>query len=170
MFFIHGGNFQQGSAGTLLYDGEQIANATDTVVVVINYRLGALGFLINEELQGNYGFQDQQFALRWVQRNIAQFGGDPSRVTIFGQSAGGTSTTAHMISKQSFGLYHSVITESNPVALNLNSYEKQSKATDVFCKAAGCGDYTGTELTDCLRGLNLTQVLNAQAKVSKYYC
>ena len=91
---IHGGNFYQGYGGGLLYDGTTIAREQDVVVVALNYRLGALGFLYSgpdkaTQFTGNFGLRDQQLALRWVQENAAAFGGDPSRVTIFGQSAGG---------------------------------------------------------------------------------
>mmetsp|Transcript_6568 Transcript_6568/g.18571 ORF Transcript_6568/g.18571 Transcript_6568/m.18571 type:complete len:563 (+) Transcript_6568:113-1801(+) len=166
MVFFHGGNFQQGSAGTLLYDGSALANRTDVVVVVANYRLGALGFLVNQEIQGNYGFMDQQFVLGWVRRNIASFGGNQNLVTIFGQSAGGTSTAAHQVAPSSFGLYDQIISESNPVALNLNTLEKQREAGAAFAEFAGCANLTNTELTVCLHQLDVDTILAAQAKVN----
>ena len=102
LVWIHGGGFTQDGARN--YDGTKLA-ADGIVVVTINYRLGALGFLAHPALAsrpggpaGNYGLMDQQAALRWVQRNIAQFGGDPRNVTIAGQSAGGLSVLAHLVS------------------------------------------------------------------------
>jgi para-nitrobenzyl esterase len=98
MVWIHGGSFETGSGAMQIYDGGNLA-AEGVVVVTINYRLGPLGFLSHPALSadadsgvsGNYGLLDQIAALQWVQRNIAGFGGDPSNVTVFGESAGGIS-------------------------------------------------------------------------------
>ena len=97
MVFIHGGGFTSGSGSVFLYRGGDLVRNGDAVVVTINYRLGALGFLGHRDLAdpdglvGNWGLQDQLAALRWVRDNIAVFGGDPGNVTIFGESAGGFS-------------------------------------------------------------------------------
>ena len=97
MVFIHGGGFTSGSGSVFLYRGGDLVRNGDAVVVTINYRLGALGFLGHRDLAdpdglvGNWGLQDQLAALRWVRENIAAFGGDPGNVTIFGESAGGFS-------------------------------------------------------------------------------
>ena len=97
MVFIHGGGFTSGSGSVFLYRGGELVRNGDVVVVTINYRLGALGFLGHRDLGdpdglvGNWGIQDQLAALRWVRDNIAAFGGDPGAVTIFGESAGGFS-------------------------------------------------------------------------------
>ena len=105
-----------------------MVNQTNVILVTINYRLGALGFLVygsKQEIGGNYGLkvalhyfvgkiqciyykQDQRFAFKWIQDNIANFGGNPNSVTIFGQSAGGVSVAAHMCSVKSSGLFHRV--------------------------------------------------------------
>ena len=168
MLFFPGGEFEQGTADTILYDGTTIAAQTHTLVIIINYRLGALGFLRTGSFAGNYGFLDQQYALQWVQRNIQSFGGNPNSVTIFGQSAGGTSTTSHMISPQSKGLFHKAIVESNPVALDLNSAELQEHYSSEFAEFSGCGDLEGSLLTVCLLNLTIDQVLAAQATVQKH--
>jgi carboxylesterase type B len=102
LFWIHGGHFDQGAASTLLYYGDLLAQLTNTIIVTHNYRLGAFGFLASTEISGNYGILDQRLAMEWVQGNIAYFGGDPSRVTIFGQSAGGTSVATHLTSPASY--------------------------------------------------------------------
>lgn len=102
MVWIHGGGFVQGSSAVTAYDGAYLAGQHGVVIVSINYRLGGLGFLALEALasedpdgiNGNYGLRDQIAALRWVQDNIAAFGGDPEQVTIFGESAGGASVCA----------------------------------------------------------------------------
>jgi para-nitrobenzyl esterase len=119
MLWIHGGAFQLGSGGLPLYDGQKLAER-GVVVVNFNYRLGPFGFLAHPLLtnesqnhsSGNYGLLDQQAAMRWVQRNIAGFGGDPSRVTIFGESAGAMSVLDQMVSPLASGLFHQAISES----------------------------------------------------------
>ena len=117
MVWIHGGGLSLGWGHQRGYDGTHLASR-GVVLVSINYRLGALGFLahplLNEEagVSGNYGLKDQIAALEWVQRNIAAFGGDPGNVTIFGESAGGTSVHALIASPRSKGLVHRGIAQS----------------------------------------------------------
>ncbi|PKN70618.1 MAG: hypothetical protein CVU54_04460 [Deltaproteobacteria bacterium HGW-Deltaproteobacteria-12] len=119
MVWVHGGAFNFGSAAQPEYNGKNLAQK-GVVVVTINYRLGPLGFLAHPLLSkesvhgtsGNYGLLDQIAALKWVQKNIAAFGGDPDRVTIFGQSAGSRSVSLLLISPMSAGLFHRAIAES----------------------------------------------------------
>jgi para-nitrobenzyl esterase len=119
MVWIHGGGFVAGSASEPRQDGERLAEK-GVIVVGINYRLGAFGFLAHPELtkesgrggSGNYGLLDQVAALQWVQRNIAAFGGDPERVTIFGESAGSFAVSALMASSLARGLFQRAIGES----------------------------------------------------------
>ena len=146
LVWIHGGGFTQDASRN--YDGSKLA-ATGTVVVTINYRLGALGFLAHPALAsrpggpaGNYGLMDQQAALRWVRRNIAQFGGDPHNVTIAGQSAGGVSVLAHLVSRGSRGLFRRAIVESGAFALNQQSLTAAEAAGKGFAAQAGCPDQT----------------------------
>ncbi len=120
MVWIHGGGFVMGSSSQSALDGGAIASR-GVVVVSFNYRLGRFGFFAHPALSaaqtdeplGNYGFMDQLAALRWVQRNIAAFGGDPSNVTIFGQSAGGTSVLQLMVMEDARGLFHRAIAQSS---------------------------------------------------------
>jgi len=122
--FLHGGGFNEGSGSVPAYDGEGLARK-GLVVVTINYRLGAFGFLAHPELtkssphhtSGNYGLLDQIAALQWVRDNIAAFGGDPTRVTIAGQSAGGISVLQLMTSPMAQGLFHRAIVESGLLAV-----------------------------------------------------
>lgn len=122
MVWIHGGSFTNGSAAMPLYWGDRLA-LKGVIVVTIAYRLGPLGFLAHPELtresphgaSGNYGLMDQIAALRWVQRNISGFGGDPMRVTIAGQSAGSNSVSLLMASPLAKGLFQRVIGESGGV-------------------------------------------------------
>ena len=119
MVWLHGGAWRTGrgdAAGTI---GASLAHDGDVVVVTINYRLGVLGWLAHPDLidpttgaAANWGMQDQVAALRWVQANIAAFGGDPARVTLFGQSAGGSSTASIASDPRNFGLLHRAIIQS----------------------------------------------------------
>jgi para-nitrobenzyl esterase len=153
LVWIHGGGLVQDGARN--YDGTKLA-ADGTVVVTINYRLGALGFLAHPALAsrpggaaGNYGLMDQQAALRWVQRNIAQFGGDPRNVTIAGQSAGGLSVLAQMVSPGARGLFQRAIVQSGTFALNQQPLATAEAAGETFAKNAGCQDQTAA----CLRAV-----------------
>jgi para-nitrobenzyl esterase len=113
LVWLHGGGFVAGSAQE--YDGGRLATTGDLMVVTVNYRLGALGFLSSPELDtsgGNYGLMDQAAALRWVRRNAARFGGDPGAVTLAGQSAGARAVCAHLASPISRGLFHRAISQS----------------------------------------------------------
>ncbi len=119
MVWLHGGGFTRGYAGSRAYDGEPLARK-GAVVVTLNYRLGVFGFLAHPQLSaesshhasGNYALLDQIAALEWVKKNIAAFGGDPSRVTIFGESAGSWSVNVLMASPLAKGLFHRAIGES----------------------------------------------------------
>ena len=119
MVWIHGGAFNFGASSQPEYDGKNLAKK-GVVVVTIHYRLGPLGFLVHpllsrestQGVSGNYGLQDQIAALQWVQKNIAAFGGNPDRVTIFGQSAGSRSVNLLMLSPLSAGLFHRAIAQS----------------------------------------------------------
>ena len=120
LFWIHGGGYTGGSGSTAIYDGTPLA-ADGAVVVTINYRLNVFGFLAHPALSaesphgasGNYGLLDMVVALEWVRDNIAAFGGDPGRVTIFGESAGGGAVMSMMLVPQAGGLFHGAIAQSN---------------------------------------------------------
>ncbi|XP_052584882.1 acylcarnitine hydrolase-like isoform X3 [Peromyscus californicus insignis] len=117
MVWIHGGALVIGMAS--MYDGSTLAAIEDVVVVTIQYRLGVLGFFStgDQHARGNWGYLDQVAALRWVQQNIAHFGGNPDLVTIFGESAGGTSVSSHVVSPMSKGLFHGAIMQSGVALL-----------------------------------------------------
>ena len=121
MVWLHGGSNRVGSGAEAGYDGSSLA-AHGVIVVTINYRLGAMGFLAHPELtaesphhsSGNYGLLDQLAALQWVRRNVSQFGGDPGNITLFGESAGAIDATTLMTSPLSTNLFRRVIAESGP--------------------------------------------------------
>lgn len=133
MVWIHGGAFISGSGSSASYDGASFAEQGDVVVVTINYRLGIMGFLhLGEiggkeyEASGNCGILDQVAALKWVQENIAAFGGDPYRVTIFGESAGAMSVGILLGLPAAQGLFHQAILQSG-AASNVLSSEKATQ-------------------------------------------
>uniref|UniRef100_A0A3Q0QN28 Carboxylic ester hydrolase n=1 Tax=Amphilophus citrinellus TaxID=61819 RepID=A0A3Q0QN28_AMPCI len=119
MVWIHGGGLSLGSAST--YDGSALAAYQEAVVVLIQYRLGLLGFLStgDEHISGNFGLLDQIEALKWIQQHIHNFGGDPGSITIFGESAGGVSVSFLLLSPLSVGLFHCAIAESGTAAMDL---------------------------------------------------
>jgi para-nitrobenzyl esterase len=160
LVWIHGGRFTLGAGRD--YDGAKLA-ADGIVVVTINFRLGVLGFLAHPALasrpggsSGNYGLMDQQAALRWVQGNIRRFGGDPHNVTIAGQSSGGTSVLAHLISRGSRGLFHRAIVQSGSFALTQQSLAAAEADGEAFAAKAGCPDQTA----DCLRRLPVADLVS----------
>lgn len=119
LVWLHGGAFMTGSSRDPVFDGTRLAERRDLVVVTVNYRLGALGFLHMADLlgdeyagSGNLGLLDQVAALRWVRDNIAAFGGDPGNVTLAGQSAGGMCVAALMTMPDAAGLFHKAIVQS----------------------------------------------------------
>ncbi len=121
MVWVHGGAYVLGSAGQPLYDGTVLASSGDVVIVTINYRLNAFGFLdpstyttARRRYDTNVGLRDVIHALQWVQDNIAAFGGDPDRVTLFGESAGGGIVTTLLTSPSAAGLFTGAIAESSP--------------------------------------------------------
>ncbi|MDX2052969.1 MAG: carboxylesterase family protein [Polyangiaceae bacterium] len=171
LFWIHGGGHIQGGAaqpsGTgYIYDGQSFVERTGVVIVTINYRLGSLGFLGHTALsaepgaQGsaNYGTLDQLAALKWVKRNIEAFGGDPARVTIFGESAGGVSVCTLLASPLGKGLFASAIIESGGCNARTLA-EEETFGAELF-QAAGC--QTAPDPLACMRALPMEQVVRAK--------
>jgi para-nitrobenzyl esterase len=157
LFWIHGGAFYQGSGSDELYDGSRFARRTRAIVVAINYRLGALGFLSQRALaaeQGRdalpaVGLLDQRAALQWVQRNIAAFGGDPARVTLDGESAGAWSECAQLAMPGSRGLFARAIVQSGACSDALYFTPEAANAQgDELAARLGC---TGDDVAACLR-------------------
>jgi para-nitrobenzyl esterase len=153
MVWIHGGGFVNGSGD--IYNARWLAAQGHIVVVTLNYRLGALGFLAHPSLGagndlGNYGLADQQAALRWVRSNIAGFGGDPAKVTIAGESAGGMSVCDHLVAPGSAGLFRAAIIQSGPCSAQADIVSAEHTSLD-YAASVGCGD--PDTAADCLRAL-----------------
>jgi para-nitrobenzyl esterase len=153
MLWIHGGALAIGSPAVLATDGAALAKK-GVVLVSINYRLGVFGFLAHPELtkesahhsSGNYGFLDQLAALRWVQKNIAQFGGDPGNVTIFGESAGSWSVNLLVASPLGRGLFHRAIGESGALLIGLGTEPTLSSNSRTLAQAEQGGVALGKTL------------------------
>jgi para-nitrobenzyl esterase len=170
MVFIHGGGNVQGSSSVqvedvYLYDGQLLAERGQVVVMTVQYRLGALGFLAHPGLSaesergisGNYGLLDQIAALKWVQRNISNFGGDPTRVMIFGESAGAVDTCMLLASPLATGLFSRALMESGGCGARTLA-ERMDEGLE-FASAAGCGN--ASDPVACLRRLDAATLVKA---------
>lgn len=161
LVWIHGGGLYTGDSSA--YDPRKLVQDGKLVVVTFNYRLGTLGYYPrkvqkDEPAIANYGLLDQQFLLAWVKRNIAAFGGDPDKVTIAGESAGGDSVYALMASPASAGLFHAAIAQSGGYAPKTPTMEQAAPKGDRFAKAAGCADAS----MQCLKSVGVERILAAQ--------
>ncbi|MGY2067464.1 carboxylesterase/lipase family protein [Blastococcus sp. SYSU DS0619] len=165
MVWIHGGSWQTGSGDR--YDASKLALEGDVVVVTINYRLGALGFMAQEDLSrengdvasGSAGLLDQQAALRWVQRNIRAFGGNPGRVTIFGESAGGSAVCAQLTSPSARGLFDRAIAQSYSCTAPYDDLETAEAKGAAVAGTVGCD--TASDVAACLRAAPVEELLAA---------
>jgi len=174
MIYIHGGGFEGGSA----QDGEinprgLVELTRDIIVVSVQYRLSIFGFLGGKELRsrdpkgsmGTYGLQDQYYAMKWVKDNIAAFGGNPHKITIFGESAGAASVALHLSSpvweQKSPNLFQAAIMQSGGFARwNARTAETCQKTFDTFARYVGCGDAVGDErIQECLLALPKEELL-----------
>ena len=185
MVWVHGGGFLQGSGSASLYNGARLARRGEVIVVTLNYRLGVLGFLNTRRLEGegldqaNFGLQDQLMALTWVQENIARFGGDPTNVTLFGESAGGFSVCALLASPQAEGLFSKAIIQSGGGCNGLSALEEPlntastlERRAEAIIQAIGCvsdsGEaMTGGSLRSCLEEAPVEVFLDASVASGK---
>jgi para-nitrobenzyl esterase len=167
MVWIHGGFFTTGAGSWLIYNGRTLSTRGNVVVVTLNYRLGAFGFLnLNEVTKGKIpatgdeGLLDQVLALEWVRDNISRFGGDPNNVTIFGESAGAMSVAMLLAMPKARGLFHRAILQSG-AAHHVNSLEHAEKVAAMFLNIL---NIKPTEVGK-LRALTDKQILNAQVEL-----
>ncbi|KAH8426849.1 putative carboxylesterase [Aspergillus melleus] len=176
LFWIHGGDFTDGSGADSLTDGGNLASREDIVVVTFNYRLSTLGFLAvpGTDLQGNYGLGDQVLALEWTAKNIAQFGGDPDRITIVGEFAGAASVRALLDSNPASGLFHGAVAMSNlgggiglgrkndfatPFSSYLTIEESYNSTGKQVLVEAGCAKGTPEQQVACLRDVPASRLV-----------
>ena len=160
MFWLHGGAFIFGGGVDPMYDGSTLARRGDVVVVTINYRLGALGYLYIPGVTANVGQLDQILALKWIQDNIELFGGDPNNITIFGESAGGYSVVALAAMPAAKGLFQRIIAQSAPAI----DPKVTKKPTKTLMRTLGIdkGDI------NTLRKLSPKKIIEAQNKLSAH--
>jgi para-nitrobenzyl esterase len=169
MVWIHGGAFSLGSGSEAMYRSTKLPERGNVVLVTINYRLGALGFLNLDHVtggtipsSGNEGLLDQVAALEWVRANIAMFGGEPDNVTIFGESAGGMSVACLMVLPCARGLFHKAIIESAVGAI-ARPLKNSIYTAETFLKAVGFSPND----TDTIMGLSPDKILKAQVIVAR---
>jgi para-nitrobenzyl esterase len=169
LVWIHGGAFIAGSAASPVYDGGRLAEAGDVVVVTFNYRLGAFGYLHLGDrgrtwgAADNAGLLDQLAALRWVQRNIAAFGGDPSTVTVFGESAGATSVCLLLVAPAARGLFARAISQSGAATLRLPTREDGDRTVRLLLDELGLAP----DRAEALRNLPGEAIRKAQIAVER---
>jgi para-nitrobenzyl esterase len=165
VLWVHGGGYAQGTG--VIYGGQTLATMTGSVVISINYRLGALGYLALDGLDaaspatksGNWGLLDQMAALKWVERNVAAFGGNPGNVTVAGQSAGGSAVCTLLASPQAAGLFDRAVVQSAFCGLGERPLPQAGSQGLAFAAQAGCPD-SATRLT-CLRAASATTLVAA---------
>ena len=167
LFYIHGGSFIAGSS--LLFPGDMLA-LQGVVVVVIQYRLGPLGFMTTGDAAspGNYGMLDQVEALTWVRENIEEFGGDPEKVTIFGQDAGAISVSLHLSSPWSRGLFHQAIAESG-MSFHLQPIFEAVQHTKKLAQKLDCYSMSNSTLVSCMLNKKATAVNQAMQLIDWQY-
>lgn len=160
MVWIYGGSYTGGSA-TFYPLFDMLHKSTEDVILVsLNYRVNGFGFMDFEEENMNFGLLDQQLALKWVSENIAAFGGDPSRVTIFGESAGGNSVSMHLMIPSSFSLYQRAILES-PAPWVYKTRETMGQARDGLAVILNCSGGNMKEKARCMRAVPAPTLLKA---------
>lgn len=167
MFWIHGGSYMSGSGNSSFY-GPDFLVKQGVVVVTINYRLEALGFLCmdTEDIPGNAGMKDQVAALRWVNNNICFFGGDNKNITIFGESAGGASISYHLISPMSQGLYKRAIIQSGSSNCRwANAFESRQRAL-ALAQKLGCESDNDKEICTFFRNMPVENLVKLKVPIA----
>lgn len=170
LVWIYGGGYTTGTSSLDLYDGRFLCHSEGVVVVSMNYRVGALGFLSlpdNDGVRGNAGLLDQRLALKWVADNIAAFRGDPSKVTLFGESAGSASVGLHLLSPGSWGLFHRAVLQSgSPNARWATHTQAEAWERSLSLgRLLGCPLSPPGALEQCLQNVNLENLLSKQFSV-----
>ncbi|KAG8449764.1 hypothetical protein GDO86_016424, partial [Hymenochirus boettgeri] len=174
MVFIHGGGFESGTTSLDIYDGSMLAYEESVIVVSINYRVGALGFLAlpgYKEAPGNAGLFDQRLGLKWIHENIASFGGNPDSVTIFGHSAGGASVGFHLISPVSHAYFTRAIMQSGTTTSSwtIHTEERAKHLTLKLAESLDCPSKDYDAIMACLIQKDPVELINKQQLVREVY-
>ncbi len=169
MIYIHGGDFQQGSA--MWRGGHRLASHGDVIVAGINFRLGVLGFLsmLADDAPGNFGLMDQRLGIHWIWDNIREFGGDPEQITIFGESSGAISVGYHVISPLSRGLFVRAISQSgtmlDPSVLDPTPQEK----VVLLSQSLDCPTLSYRKMLKCLRKVPIDKLLSSANTLTRQW-
>ncbi|XP_059225435.1 juvenile hormone esterase isoform X2 [Stomoxys calcitrans] len=170
MVYIYGGAWSSGTHNPLYLGPEYIMDTQEIILVTISYRVGIFGFLSTNDsvIPGNFGMKDQTLALKWVQQNIASFGGDPKRVTIIRHSAGGGSTHMHMLSKHSEGLFQAVVSLSGlatiPAAIQRDPLSL-ARTTAEKCNIPNAHNISSMELLQGFQSLDIETIFAAVEQI-----
>ncbi|KAJ3592711.1 hypothetical protein NHX12_007838, partial [Muraenolepis orangiensis] len=164
MVYVHGGSYTEGTGNMM--DGSVLASYGNVIVITLNYRLGVLGFLStgDQAAKGNYGLLDQIQALRWVKENIAAFGGDPDRVTVFGSGAG-----ASCVSLLTLSHYSEAIIQSGSALASWAVNYQPSRYAQQLGERVGCGIHDSTQLVACLQGRSYRELVEQTVTPAKYH-
>ena len=188
LFWIHGGGFQFGAGSLVETNGSVLSALHNVVVVTVNYRLNAFGFLSldDDQIPGNMGLYDQTMALQWVRDNAAALGADANSITIWGQGMGSISVSAHLISSASRGLFSRAIMQTGSIFTSSEMYSRSSEVAEEFIRESECGPSVEdrsedgevsergeeedagktSQVIECLRRAPLPQLMRAAEKVS----
>ena len=160
--FMHGGNYIGGSGGVPLYDGSDLARNQDVVVVTTNYRLGVFGALYTGTVKGNFHTTDQREALKFLQKVVSVFGGNPQLITLTGQSAGAFSVATHLASPKSWPYFQRAIIVSDPFSLLAGTPERAVTLGSKILSHLNCPMFGGEQELQCLRNASSADLLAAQ--------
>ncbi|XP_028923617.1 neuroligin-3 isoform X2 [Ornithorhynchus anatinus] len=169
MVYIHGGSYMEGTGNMI--DGSVLASYGNVIVVTLNYRVGVLGFLStgDQAAKGNYGLLDQIQALRWVSENIAFFGGDPRRITVFGSGIGASCVSLLTLSHHSEGLFQRAIIQSGSALSSWAVNYQPAKYTGLLADKVGCNVLDTADLVDCLRQKSAKELVEQDIQPARYH-
>jgi len=170
MVYIHGGAFIMGGGASYFF-GPNYLLENDVVLVTFNYRLGALGFLATNDKAagGNFGIHDQIMVLKWVQKNIEKFGGDSSKVTIFGEDAGAASVTILAMSPLANGLFHGAITLSGNALCDQYMQNDPNEAAVELANRLECSSEKGEDIVNCLSRQTQQDIIKAANSMAMFF-
>ncbi|XP_061094426.1 neuroligin-1-like isoform X3 [Conger conger] len=169
MVFIHGGSYMEGTGN--MFDGSILASYGNVIVITVNYRLGVLGFLStgDQAAKGNYGLLDQIQALRWTSENIAFFGGDPLRITVFGSGAGASCVNLLTLSHYSEGLFQRAIAQSGTALSSWAVSFQPAKYARMLARKVGCNLQDTVGLVDCLQHKHYKELVDQDIQPARYH-
>ncbi|XP_028571480.2 neuroligin-3 isoform X9 [Podarcis muralis] len=169
MVYIHGGSYMEGTGNMI--DGSVLASYGNVIVITLNYRVGVLGFLStgDQAAKGNYGLLDQIQALRWISENIAFFGGDPLRITVFGSGIGASCVSLLTLSHHSEGLFQRAIIQSGSALSSWAVNYQPVKYTSLLADKVGCNVLDTVDMVDCLRQKSAKELVEQDIQPARYH-